>query len=498
MIFGSTPIGSTPFGGTGSGAGTPGGLSLQIGGSDVSLGGYLLVNSYRLSQQLNGRDTAECALYIPDGWSPQIGERFMLTQDDVRLFGGTVEQWEWEFLSEGNEQRLCRVTAVDHNQIADRFIVGKTYTLKAAGEIVRELVTQFLAAEGVTVGSIPTGPTLAKVVFPNISVAEALDQIHQQTGYHWNIDSHKSLNWFFRDAIQAPFAITTASDSHWRKMRASQDRGAYRNVQFVDGGKGRTATQTEFFSGDGTRRTFSVAFELAAQPTVTVDGQSQTVGIGGVDSTAQWTWNQGNNTISQQGGTPLTAQQILRVMYIGWFDIFAGGEKPEEIERRHQIEGGSGRYELVIREDGLDGSDVVDQYIQDMLRIYGEIAWDLEFELDQPGLAVGQQLHVDVPSLGLANVEVLITEMETWPFAITRRRHKIKATTGELKNTMKSFWARVFRSGKPITINPDATVQQLLSFSSTADATDELTVTASAAAAAEWGSGEWGGGQIGP
>lgn len=498
MIFGSTPFASTPFGGSGSGTGTPGGLSLQIGGADVAVGGYLLVDSYRLSQQLNGRDTAECALYIPDGWAPQIGDRFVLTQDETRLFAGSVEQWEWEFLSEGNEQRFCRVTAIDHNQIADRFIVAKTYALKPAGEIVRDLVTQFLAVEGVTVGSIPTGPVIAKVVFPNISVSEALDQIHQQTGYLWNIDAYKSLNWFYRDAIAAPFAITTASNSHWRKMRASQDRGAYRNVQFVDGGKGRTTTQTEQFIGDGTRRTFALAFELAEQPTVTVAGQSQTVGIGGVDANAQWTWNQGNNTISQQGGTPLTAQQVLSVRYVGWFEIFAGGEKPEEIERRHLIEGGSGRYELVIREDGLDGSDVVDQYIQDQLRIYGEVAWDLEFELDQPGLDVGQKLHVDVPALGLSDVDVLITQMETWPFAVTRRRHKVKATTGELKNTMKEFWQRVFKSGKPLTINPDATVQQLIAFISRATLSDILTVTASPAVAAEWGTGEWGGGQIGP
>lgn len=498
MMFGATPFASTPFSGATSGGGIAGGLSLQIGGDDVSSGGYLLVDSYRVSEQLNGRDTAECTLYIPDAWAPTVGARFILTHEETRLFGGTVERWDWEFVAESNDQRFCRVTAIDHNQIPDRFIVAKVYTNMAAGAIVRNLVEEFLAVEGVTVGSIPNGPTLAKVVFPNITVTEALDQLHQQTGYNWEIDSYRTMNWFYRDALMAPFPIVDGVNAIWRNMRASQDRGGYRNVQFVDGGKGRTSAQTEFFSGDNKRRTFVVGFEIAAQPTVSLDGVPQTVGIGGIDSNAQWTWNQGNNTVSQQpSATPLTAAQTLAVTYIGWYDLFAGGEKPEEIERRKQIEGGSGRYEAVVRDDSLDGNDVVDQYIQDLLRINGQIAWDVDFETDTPGLAVGQQLRIDVPQMGMSLVDVLITAMETWPFAIGRRRYRVTATSGELRNTMKQFWSRVFKSGKPITINEDATVQQLITLASGAAASDELTVTLSAAHIGVFGEDIVGGAQWG-
>jgi hypothetical protein len=490
MIIGTSPFGTAPLGGHPVGAGLTG-LVLQIGPDDVT--NILQVDSYRLRRTLNGRDEFECTLLTTTSYVPLLGQSVILTIDGGLEFVGTVHERDIAFLSDGrNDYTQIQMRAVDLNEIADRRTVIEIFENMTAGAIIRDIVTKYLASDLIQIGDVQEGPLVVRVVFPYMSAAACFDDLCEQSGFNWNIDQQRALSFFARHTAPAPFTITSAN-AVFRGLQGRRTRNQYRNVQYVDGGRGVTDRRTVFFRGDGTVQSFNVEYPVYAKPTITLNFVDQTVGIRGIDTGQQWFWNKGETAIGQgTGGTVLTTTDVLSVQYQGLFDLIQVVEDLSAIQERINVQGGSGRYEQLDRDNNLDGQALVEQKGLSLLRRFASLDEVIEFETDVPGLAIGQLATVDVPELGLTDT-FLITQLDMQPLLPTTRRYRVTATTGEIKGTYQELFKKLLTSAQPITIREGEILQEVSALHDLVGVTDSITEST----LADFAIGVWGTGQVG-
>src|SRR6185295_19222332 len=151
-----------------------------------------------------------------------------------------------------------------------------------------------LSDDGITLDiNMETGPTLEHVIFNYRTAAESFNDLGELTGFTWYIDYNKVLHFFSRTYFLAPFDLT--SDLLYRNLTSQATREQYRNTQWIRAGKDISSILTESFHGDGTpgkQTTFTLALPVALAPTITLNGNPQTVGIRNVDTLGfQWYWN---------------------------------------------------------------------------------------------------------------------------------------------------------------------------------------------------------------
>ena len=231
------------------------------------------------------------------------GQPFEVRDDGGLVTAGVIDSAS--FVRQADGKRLHTVFCVDWHYLADKRIVAKVYTDTPAGDIVRDLIDNFLAAEGVTytTESIQDGPTIVEAVFNYVPVSRALESLAEKAGSWWMIDETKTLHFVERATYAAPWAAT-ASDMIRGSIRLEHSSPLYRNRQYIRGGRDLTDPQTETKVGDGESRSFIVAYPIAKVPSVEVSLNGgpwveQTVGIRGLEEGKDWYWNKGDNTVSQ-------------------------------------------------------------------------------------------------------------------------------------------------------------------------------------------------------
>lgn len=490
-MIGSGPLGTVPFGGTpfvsGGGAADP--LLLRVGGDD-QISRYLKVFDYSIQKELNARDTFNCTFLVADSWRPLLGEEVVLTWNGVRIFAGTINNKDEQFLAEHQAlRRTINITCTDWNQILDRRTAVKAYENTFAGAIVRDLIRTHLAVEGITEGTIQDGLQLTRANWNHEPIATILDELSTDVGFFWFVDYDKRLHFFSREHASAPFSIDEVN-SAVRRARVRESRNNYRNTQILKGWKEVTNLLTERFTGDGEQTTFPLSFPIYQVPTITRNGQPQTVGIRGVETGRQWYWSKDQNEINQDqttigdGADPKLGEvnpaEVLEVTYIGTYSGITYQQDAAGVQARKAIEGGSGIYEAVDVDASLEGGEVVITRGAGMLRRY-DLDAELSFETDVDGLDIGQLVTVDFPTLGLPNTEMLITSVRMTQVTNERRRYRISCTTGEVKNEFKEFWMKFSQTGQKVGVREGEIVEYPVPLNDAVSLADLLTQPTDAA-----------------
>jgi hypothetical protein len=470
--------------------------SVRIGATDVTP--FVVTENYRITEELNGRNTLEMELLIDinvSDYFPQEGEEVVLTIGANRAFAGTVHEFDADFITEGNlDWRHINVRCTDWNQLADRHIVAEVYDQLPVGLIVKDILFRHLTEDGVQIGNILDGPSIQRAVFAYITVSEALDQLSEQTGRFWNIDYYKILHFVEPDVTEAPLTITQ-DNSVIRRFKKSRSLSQYRNVEYIDGGKGITIELQETFKGDGTERSWNTEYPVAEMIEIKIGSglnnsiQSVSVRSGGTGEFAQFYYALNETSISQDHDETVVAEgtQVF-VRYRGFYPIINVTIDQTKIADRKLIEGGSGKYEHIERNDELDGEEVVEAKAIGLLRKFGLVDTTIQFETDVTGLAIGYVATVDIPKIGISDTEFLITRIEIENYRKDRRRYTVNATTGELKGTMREFFLKLFNGPRKLTINPDQIVGRGSPFDIEVQLSDSLTVTQPAYTRARCGS----------
>jgi len=450
-------------------------ITITIGGASVT--DILEKNSLNLSDDANARNVLRFQLIDPTAtrhYAP--GAEVIVLDGATRLFAGTIEEPN-ETLLQGRQILIANITAVDFNQLPDRFLVAETYDNKTIAQIATDLVTVYLAADSVTLGTIETGPTITRKVFNYVLLSDALNWLTEQTGYPWSISYTKVFTLQNPESVIAPFV---ADGTTCLSMRTNRARGPYRNKQYIRAGRDLTDSRVESFKGDGTRRTFNVSFPVGTVPTVTVDDVPKTVGIRGIDTGNDWYWNKDTNEISQDdSGAILTTSNTLAVTYRGLFPILVQAQLDAEIADRVVVEGGSGVYEAIEDHTDIDDEDLAMDTALARLARDGSIHKTVEIVTDSSGLAAGQLLTVNEAKLQLSG-QFLVQSVQANDIQGAWLRSSATCISGDAVGGWINFYQKLLAAKRETVVRDNEVLLHLRLLTETIAFTDVVLISTAA------------------
>lgn len=378
-------------------------------------------------------------------------------------FGGVISRPVARFASLGGGGLIHGITCADWHYFADKRIIAKAYENTDAGDIVRDIITNYLADEGIQVGNIQAGIEIVQAVFNYIRISDALDSLCEKAGFEWTIDANKFLHFFARSAFVAPVNITETSDI--KNVEVEPAAEDYRNKQYIRAGKDVTDPQTVEFKGDGKNKSFIFPYELAKEPVVKVDGVTQTVGIRGLEDGQQWYWNKGDKIISQDDNvTPLSASQTLSVTGQGYFDIIVLSYEPDAIEAQKAIEGGTGIHEDVLDDPYLTSRAAAFESASAKLRRYARIGNRVTFDTKITGLRAGQLINIDLPSFDINETDFLIESIKASELGTHDGRllYQVSAVDGAASGGWANFFKKMATRGQAFVIRENIQENEIL------------------------------------
>ncbi len=373
----------------------------------------------------------------------EYGQEVLISDTTGRLFGGVIEGVDKQPITPSTDHGyLYNISCVDYQALADRRQIYKAYESATTEEIVYYILS-ILAEEGITLGAVQAGPTLTQITFNGISCAEALDKAAEWSGCTWWIDEYKRLYFVARTTYSAEWDIVDGSEIQWDPTpKLSLGNPEYRNVQYLQSGAAETSAITQRFKGDGTNQTFTVGFPIARAPTITLNGNAQTVGIKGVNSSGyDWYWNEGEATVTQESGdTPISSTDVLSITFIGTFELICKATRTAEVTRQRLAQGfGTGKIEKTYRDTTIKSQTAGLDAAKAKLTHYATVGRKLEYDTLDTGLAVGTIQTVTLPVLGLADADMLIYAMViSWPDAVTTY------TVSVCEGPVEESWEKLF------------------------------------------------------
>ncbi len=431
-------------------------LVITVGGVTVDVER----NTLSIPQIVEGRTTASFIVADTDASDHYVaGQPVIITDGAAGLFKGVV--------ATSREKRMApagglhhSIKCVDWHYLVDKRLIAASYTGKTLNFIVTDLITNYWAAEGITAGTIQTGPTIAEALFNYAPGSAVLDVLAERAGFTWYIDEDKALHVKVRTTTAAPF---TVSKTDFLKGSSSITHGnsKYRNRQYIKGGRGLTSTQTETFTTqDATIKSFQLGYPLASAPTVTEDAGGKTVGIKGIDTARDYYWAEGDEVViaAVAPGNGV----VVEIIYVGQFDVVAFAEDPVEIATRLAIEGaGTGFVERLDDDPSLtDSNDALDEAEAKLAR-YGVVGKQLRFTIQTTGLEVGQLLTVTEPLYALSAATMLIAaiEIEESDQGIV---YKVLAVEGPVVGSWEQFFYKMATAKEDVRILAGLSTQILL------------------------------------
>lgn len=354
-------------------------------------------------------------------------------------FGGFVDDPSLSQIK-GNNSLIHDITCMDYVYLADKRIAAASYENKTCGYIVNELITNYLASEGVTAGTIQDGPTVIESIINYVRVSDALDALAEKAGFIWFIDDDKRLWFIDRETTASPFTLT-ANDIINDTASVSKRNPLYRNRQYIRGGKGQTSLQTENRIGDGVTTAFTLNYPLAKVPTVTLNSNPQAVGIKALDTGKDWYWSKGDAVLSQDTeGTILESSDTLQVQYYGQYDVIVQSDDTAQQIMTLTTEGGSGYVEDMTEDSNSTSVDSALESAAAKLGKYSREAKRFSFQTLREGLEPGQLLTVNYPLIGFNNTELLVESVSV-QITETQYIYSVVAIEGPEMGTWTKFFA---------------------------------------------------------
>lgn len=463
------------------------GMGLVGGGSYVAMVAgvpqYVIASTLNVTSSIGRRSQANFMLRTSAGSHfQQYQQVSVYDKNGVLVFSG--------YIVNPKEQRpgpfslLHTIQCTDQHFLADKRVVAAIYTNATPGFIVNDLLSTILAAEGVTVGLIYDGTAVGNLfpnttlypsltlypaenvgVIPNATfvyctVAAALDELVKVASaagvpYYWQIDQNKQL-WFvpYTSVINSTLVDgLQIDDGHASGTAPTVTRAnpTYRNTQYVLGGVAQTASQTETRKGDSNITAWTMDYDLATVPTITVNASAKTVGIKGVSTGKDFYWQKGSPVITQDsGGTKLTTSDTLQVIYTGQYPSVYVDQNSAQIAYELGLDGSTGIIEAVEADSTLSSAAEGLSEASTLLTRYSVQGLILQFSTLTPGFDQGQLITVNLPMHGIYNQQLLIESVQasdqTDGYNIW---YQVNAVLGPYDTTWVQFFSRMLSQRAP-------------------------------------------------
>ena len=431
-------------------------MRVTINGNQV----VFMDGSLSIDDAISERSTASFVVKTDTTVHYSQGQPVEVYDDAENLIYAGVIDKPAEKQPPGTDFLLHSISCKDQHYLADKRILSKAYEETLAGDIVRDIITLKLVAEGIAVGTIQDGVTVEEAVFNYVPTTTALDVLAEKTGFIWYIDFDKRLHFISRSTHIAPWVVTGGDIT--KDVTVEHGNSQYRNTQYIKGGTDITDPQTQTYKGDGKLTVFSTGFKIAKVPTIALNTVAQTVGIRGLDAGKQWYWSKGDNTISQDNaGTPIISTDTLSITYQGEFSVVVISKDEAQISNRQTIEQNSGINEDVEDEPSTTTRDAAFQSAAAKLQKYSVIGRRVKFRTRRIGLEAGQIATINLPDQGLDNAEMLIENIQISDQADILW-HDVSAVEGPEQGSWTRMFQKLATRGQAFVIRENISEDQVL------------------------------------
>lgn len=389
---------------------------ITVNGAQLQGYTHLKKDTLQIMDIIEARTTGQMTVVDDLGAQSYVRGMPVTVYDDASnlVFAGFVDKSKARRIAPTSTILEHDITLMDNHYLADKRIVAASYaTPLTCGYIARDILTNYLAAEGVTEGLIQDGATLNTCVFNYVSGGQCYDELATDSNFIWYISYDKKLYFCDRNSLFASFALTS---NMMFNTSLTNDNPKYRNQQYVRGAKSTTSLQTESQKGDGVSRAFTVSYPLAKVPTaITVNSVAKTIGIKGIDTGNDFYWAKSDAVIAQDtGGTLLTSSDTFQIQYYGEYEIVVVATSDDQVAAQLAIEGsGTGIVEEVeVANTVTDQPTAINDALA-LLEEYAQQGQQFECTIYQPGLKTGQMVTVTNAAYGLNAVQMLIEQIKT-------------------------------------------------------------------------------------
>lgn len=380
-------------------------FGITIGG--VAIGGlstmpHRLNGSFRLALRSDHRNTCDLTVVTTANvFLPRAGQEMIVTQDGAVWFGGIIKTGGRDKIANefgGNTLLEVLVSSDGYHSIPARRTIAAEYGEPVyCGQLVQDFITNHLAAEGITAGTIDDGALL-----PNyrktVNGKAALDEWADTSGVKWWIDDSKQLHFTQEEELtDAPYSLIEGGEFRDYVLgKVEESLEGYRNKQFVVGGSYTPVEGEAVGTGNGSGTEFTL--DLAP-----VAPNSETLYLDASPTTAYAIdYETGVVTFDSPPGAGVAVTADYRQI---------GGDSPvqltrfkqvdSEVAERQALEGGSGVYGNVYEDSNIYTDEAADAVIDNLLKRQGTVRVTLPFSSSYLGWRPATRLAVGLPAVGL-------------------------------------------------------------------------------------------------
>lgn len=195
----------------------------------------------KITRKAGGNSEASFQLKSDIYYTPRAGQYVRIKNGSDIIFGGVIQTVTRKRMDEGSSCILYNINCSGFNQIPSRRTIRVNYSLGTKmGDIVTDMVEDYLYQDGIGIGTINDGTTLTDDWKDDaISISEILDQCATKSGYQWFINEAGLLNFY-----QDPGVISNAAHNlidgngftNYRNVEYQETLSNYQNKLFIVGG----------------------------------------------------------------------------------------------------------------------------------------------------------------------------------------------------------------------------------------------------------------------
>lgn len=295
----------------------------------------------------------------------------------------------------------------------------------------------------VSSANVGIGTLIPKADYTDTYVSANIDDLKKQSDYWWYVSSSKDnfgnypVSFADRTATVAPWPLDSSNKTYATidgqkigdvlvaNLSVANSADLYRNRQKI---KNAIATGTfeQSFTGNNQTRTWNVSHPFAVAPTgMTLNNQSVSIGVQGVDTGKDYYYQIGSTAITQDNSaTLLQSTDTLDVPYTGSYlqDVIVNNANPSDFPGTicqtalAAIDKSSGIVTNVVDVSGQNMTvDAATTLANQLLTRYGVIGETLNFTTFRSGLTPGMQLTVYIPEMNINDVQMLVISVDATP-----------------------------------------------------------------------------------
>ena len=422
---------------------------------------YEMASDYQITHQAGSVSRTTCQVKLAPGQVyPRVLQGITIYYGTVPLFSGDITSVDSPSFATGKEVIRVRlqIDSLEARAKRRRISISKDDCL--THEIVTDIFNDYLAEEGITLGTIST--TVRSYVNWNASFYSAFDALNEladDVGGQWYISPDKKFYFVLKTDIPSIPAPSRISG-----LRLTESAGDIRTMQTVVGASEETSDQTQSVYWANDQYNVTLNYQVSEIIGITIEGVPVSVGIIGVDEddtskTFLYQYAGQIINLNDNAVTKPTTGDLVVITYKGYYDIIIVNINEALKAEIALLSGSSGIIENILSDETIESDTDADNKANALLDENGERTQEISCEY--PGVSgtdIGTAWEVNYPELGIVGVFV-VTEKNITDYT------KTFYTKLKLKNKgLSSRYGQVLKKEKK-EVRPDTKVYNTIALS---------------------------------